>query len=124
MHDSIPREPIVYPRLAQLCLAFPEAVEVEQFGHPWFKAGKRPFCIYGTEPDHPTISFAAERDDQEALCNMGPFRPTPYMHQHGWVTYDVPAGEEPDWELVAELLTAGYRKVALARMVQALDARD
>lgn len=120
-HDPIALDPAIYPRLQAICLAYPETIEAQQFGHPWFKAGKRPFCIYGIQDDAAAIAFAAEKDDQEALCAMGPFRPTPYMHQHGWVTYDVPAGSEPDWPLVQELAEAGYRKVALKRMLNQLD---
>ena len=45
-------------------------------------------------------------------------RPTPYMHQHGWVTLDV---AEPDWDLMDDLLDSAYRNVAIKRMLAALD---
>lgn len=122
VHDSIPRDEVIYPRLQQLCLAFPETVETENFGSPWFRAGKRPFCVYGRNGDDVALGLSTSKEDQSALCAMGPFRPTPYMHQHGWTTYDIPAGEEPDWDLLADLLDGAYRNVALKRMIQALDS--
>ncbi len=94
-------------------LAYPETAEVEQFGHPWFKAGKRPFCIVGIHEGHATISFSTPREDQDTLCAMG-LRPTPYMHQHGWVTMDVGT---PDWDFIEALMDDAYRNVALKRML-------
>jgi hypothetical protein len=44
-------------RLREVCLAYPEAVEVEQFGHPWWKAGKKSFCLFGYEDGQPGVSF-------------------------------------------------------------------
>ncbi len=106
------------------CLAYPEALEVEQFGYPWFKAGKRPFAIFGlVNPDDASVgalSFAASRDDQDALCHLDPrFRPTPYMHQHGWTTLELTG--TVDWGLIDELLESAYRRVALKRMLTTLD---
>ncbi len=100
------------------CLAYPEAMEVEQFGHPWFKAGKRPFAIFGKDEGRLTFSFSTSRMDQEGLCQLEGFWPTPYMHQHGWTTM---AADDPDWGLVDELLDSAYRHVALKRMLKALD---
>ncbi|MGB1697565.1 MAG: MmcQ/YjbR family DNA-binding protein [Thermoplasmatota archaeon] len=120
-HDSVAfegRDLAVLEEVRKRCLAYPETVEVEQFGHPWFKAGKRPFCIVSCRPAL-TIAFTADKMDQAAICQMDHFRPTPYMHQHGWVTYDVP--DDVDWDLVGELLESGYRKVALARMIKKLE---
>lgn len=119
MHERIqwtPDEAKLVDAMRARCLAFPEAVEVEQFGHPWFKAGKRPFCIAGRD-EHVTFSFSTPKADQDTLCSMG-LRPTPYMHQHGWVTLDV---AEPDWQLVDDLLDSAYRNVAIKRMLAALD---
>lgn len=109
-------------RVRRTCLAYPEAHEVEQFGHPWFKAGRRPFCVLGLDGGVVEVAFAVSREDQEALCAMDArFRPTPYMHQHGWTTLRLEGGV--DWGLVDELVETGYRRVALQRMVRALDAR-
>lgn len=110
----------IVAQLRERCLAFPESLEVEQFGHPWFKAGKRPFCIAGQDGKNLTISFSTSKMDQDALCQMPGFRPTPYMHQHGWTTLDVEG--EPDWGMIEQLLDTSYRNVALKRMLSQLDA--
>lgn len=108
-------------RLRRLCLAYPEAVEVEQFGEPWFKAGKRPFVVAGVHDGVFRVAFAADRMDQDALCQSPRFEPTPYLHQHGWTTYLSGAEDSVDWPLLEALIDTAYRRVALQRMVQALD---
>lgn len=115
----------VLDRLRTHCLSYPESVEVEQFGHPWFKAGKRPFVIFGQQEGDPQIAFAADKMDQEALCAMDArFFPTPYMHQHGWVSLRLKgAPSKSDWGLIDDLAETAYRRVALKRMVTALDER-
>ena len=34
-------------KVRELCLAFPEAKEVEAWGHPTFRAGKKLFAAFG-----------------------------------------------------------------------------
>ena len=125
MHGSVIFEGAAARRLERvrgICLAYPESHEVEQFGHPWFKAGRRPFCVVGLDGVVVDVAFATSREDQEALCAMDArFTPTPYLHQHGWTTLRLEG--DVDWGLVEELVETGYRRVALERMVRALEAR-
>ncbi len=108
-------------RVRAMCLAYPESHEVEQFGHPWFKAGKRPFVVFGHQQADLQIAFATPKADQGALIEMAPalFFPTPYMHQHGWTSMRLLA--KPDWQTIAQLTETAYRNVALKRMLKALD---
>ena len=46
--------------------------------------------------------------------------PTPYIHQHGWVTRRL--AEPVDWDEVEQHLLDSYRLQALKRMLRALDA--
>jgi len=124
MHGTVRFEgadAVLLERVRSLCLAYPEAVEVEQFGLPWFKAGKRPFLVFGHQRDDPQIAFALSRDDQEALVAMAPdrFFPTPYLHQHGWTSLRI--ADDPDWPTIERLTDDAYRKVALQRMLKTLD---
>lgn len=130
VHDRLQRErdPRVLAKVRKLCLAYPESSEVQQFGAPWFKAGKRPFVVYGTSEKVDGVwrgrdgaSFAMSRMDQSALCEDPRFKPTPYMHQHGWVTLSFAGGV--DWGEVTDLVDSAYRHVANQRMLKALDAR-
>ncbi len=106
-------------RLRRLCLRYPEAVEVEQFGGPWWKAGKKSFCIYGAHEGRSGAAFNLCAMDQALLVEDPCFSPTRHLGQHGWTTmlFDGTV----DWEHVEELIDVAYRRVALKRMLKALD---
>ena len=106
-------------QLRGICLELPEASETLNFGNPWFRAGKRPFAIFSVRDAVPGISFRADPFARELLLDDERYVPTPYMHQHGWVTLRL---EKPvDWDEVEEHLLDSYRLQALKRMLRALD---
>lgn len=120
-------EAAIADQIRHLAMAYPETVETENFGRPWFRAGKRPFVVIGKDDNNPesrlSIHFSTSRDDQDVLVRSADcFRPTPYMHQHGWTTYDFQG--EPDWSIIEDLMESGYRHVALKRMLRQLDNQD
>ncbi len=106
-------------RLRKLCMGYPEALEAEQFGRPWWKAGKKPFCIYGGEGGGSGASFNLSLTEQATLTQDPRFTRTRYLGQHGWTTMDFKGRIE--WALVQELIDVAYRRVALKRMLKALD---
>ena len=106
-------------RLRKICMAYPEVVEAIQFGSPWWKAGKRSFCIYGTEDGRSAVSFNLHRDDQAALVEDPRFEKSHYIGQHGWTSMAL-AGRI-DWGEIEDLVESAYRKVALKRMLKVLD---
>jgi predicted DNA-binding protein (MmcQ/YjbR family) len=105
-------------RVRRICMAYPEAVEVEQFGEPWWKAGKKAFCSYGAEGMQEGMAFNLTLLDQQQLCKDPRFAPTHYIGQHGWTTLTF--GKKVDWDEVEELVDIAYRKVANKRMLAAL----
>jgi predicted DNA-binding protein (MmcQ/YjbR family) len=107
-------------RLRSLCLAFPETVEIEAWGHPNFRAGKRTFAAFEWWRGRPGIAVRVDPFDQADLLQSGRFFAPPHG-QGRWLA--VWADEELDWALLEELLETSYRSVALARMIRALDAR-
>ena len=107
-------------RLRKTCLAYPEAVEVEQFGSPWWKAGKKSFCIYGSSDGHVGASFNVSPEEQSLLLEDPRFYRTGHIGQHGWTSMRF--DERIDWPLVEELVEVAYRRVALKRMLKALDS--
>jgi len=122
-------DPHLLARFAEICLAFPEAVEVEQFGGPWYKAGKKPFAYYGSESERTPdgeyhgvdgAAFNLTPLDQSAVLEDPRFTRPHYIGHHGWVAtrWD----REPDWDEVRELALSAYRKVANARQLKALEA--
>ena len=105
----------VLEKVRRICLAFPEANEGESFGHPWFRAGKKPFAIYGEA----TLSLKLP----EALCAAVAGDPrwsvTHYIGQHGWRTRTV-TGKLCLAE-IAMLVETSYRMAAQKKMLAELD---
>jgi predicted DNA-binding protein (MmcQ/YjbR family) len=107
--------------LRELCLAFPEAVEVEAWGRPTFRAGKKIFAVFEGDDDHPyAVIFKPEPGERPALLADPRFYSPRYWGPGGWLSLDFTAAEV-DWDEVAELLDGSYRQVALKRMLKALD---
>lgn len=108
--------------LRALCLAFPEAVEVEAWGRPTFRAGKKIFALFEGHADHPyAVIFKPEPAERPALLGDRRFSSPPYWGPSGWLALDLGAADV-DWTEVAELVEGSYRQVALKRMIAALPA--
>lgn len=108
-------------KVRAICLALPEAREVEAWGHPTFRAGKKMFAAFGgEETDFLALGMKVGFERQEELLKDERFFPTPYAAYQGWVSLRIDS--ETDWDEVSELLREAYRQVALQRMLKALDA--
>lgn len=107
-------------RLRALCLALPEAGEVEAWGHPTFRAGKKLFAAFGQDDGGLTVGLKVGFDRQEELLKDGRFFPTPYAARQGWVSLRIDG--TTDWDEVGGLVREAYRQVALKRMLKALEA--
>ncbi|MBA3280862.1 MAG: MmcQ/YjbR family DNA-binding protein [Acidimicrobiia bacterium] len=106
--------------LRERALAFPEAVEVEAWGRPTFRAGKIFALFSGTEDRPYGVIFKPDADDRHALLEDDRFYSPPYYGPGGWLTLDFEAASV-DWDEVGELLDASYRQIALKRQLKALD---
>ena len=106
----------------RICLALPEAIEVEAWGRPTFRAGKM-FAVFNgsLEEDRTALLFKPEADERPALTSDPRFYVPPYLGPGGWLGLDLRASPI-DWNEVAELVEASYRQVALKRMLRALDS--
>jgi hypothetical protein len=105
----------------RVCLALPETAEVEAWGRPTFRAGKRMFAVLGGNDYHPyALVLKPDPAEREALIADPRFYVPPYHGPYGWVALDLTAAEV-DWVEVAELAETSYRQVALKRMLAALD---
>ena len=100
-------------------MGYPEVVEAEQFGGPWWKAGKKSFCIYGANDGGSGVQFNLSREAQDDLLHDARFEPASYIGHHGWTAMKFRGKIE--WPLVRELVDVAYRRVALKRMLKALD---
>ena len=107
--------------LRAVCLALPESSEVEAWGLPTFRAGKKIFAVFaGSHDQRYHVIFKPEADERPALLNDERFFSPPYWGPGGWLALDFTAAPV-DWTEVAELIEGSYRQVALKRMLKVLD---
>ena len=110
--------------LRRVALSFPESVEIEAWGRPTFRAGKKMFATFVHHDGHGfAVSFKADPAERPALVDDPRFYVPPYTGPSGWLALDLTVAT-PDWTEVRELLESAYRQVALKRMLAALDERD
>jgi predicted DNA-binding protein (MmcQ/YjbR family) len=106
----------------EICLALPEATEVEAWGRPTFRA-KKIFALFTGDEAHPyALTLKPDADEQVALVQDPRFYAPPYWGPFGWLSLDLTAAPV-DWTEVAELVETSYRQIALKRMLAVLDAR-
>lgn len=117
-----PFHPLVL-KIREIAMAYPEAAEVESWGRPSFRAGKKVFLLVGTMNAPFSILFTPDEDDRQALTQDARFFVPKYWGASGWLGLDV-SPDDTDWTEVAELIDASYRQVALVRQLKQLDARD
>jgi predicted DNA-binding protein (MmcQ/YjbR family) len=105
-----------------ICLALPEAVEVEAWGHPTFRVGKKIFAGFGEHEGRPSLGFKPFPAHEEKLLEDPRFFTPPYVGRFGWVSVwlDGPV----DWDQIRGLVTESYRQIAPKRLAAALDALD
>jgi predicted DNA-binding protein (MmcQ/YjbR family) len=109
-------------RIRALCLALPETSEVEAWGHPTFRAGKKMFAAFGQQDGTVTVGLKVGFDRQEELLADDCFFPTPYAAHQGWVSLRL--DERTDWDALPGLVCEAYHQVALRRMLKALEAEQ
>ena len=108
-------------RVREMCLGYPESAEVESWGRPIFRAGKKMFVVYGSmEPHQSSLIFKPDPEERPALMADSRFFSPKYFGPAGWVALDL-AKAVRDWVEVAELIETSYRQVALQRMLKTLD---
>jgi predicted DNA-binding protein (MmcQ/YjbR family) len=110
----------ILEELRTLCLALPETMERNSFGHPNFVAGEKTFVTFEQFNGRPSIAFRSDHDNVERLSGDPLFFATPYGRGQ-WLSLWVDGTF--DWNVVKELVNTSYRLVALKRMLVALDAR-
>jgi len=113
-------------QLRKLCLALPEAHEVEAWGEPTFRVRNKLFAMYAAAGNHhgggrPAVWFKAGPGNQALMVKAAPTRffVPPYVGPSGWVGAWLDGGVE--WEELAALLRDAYRLVAPERLVMTLE---
>ncbi len=113
-------------RLRKLCLALPEAHEVEAWGEPTFRVRNKLFAMYASADTHhgggrPAVWCKAGPGNQDLLVRAAPdrFFVPPYVGPSGWV--GVWLDGDVDRDELAELLRDAYKLTAPRRLVARLE---
>jgi hypothetical protein len=119
----MPASPLV--RLRKICLALPEAHEVEAWGEPTFRVRNRMFATYASSDSHhgggrPAAWCKAAEGDQALMVRAAPRRYfiPPYVGKSGWV--GVWLDGKIDWKELAAVIESGYRLIAPRRLIARL----
>lgn len=116
--------PRTLTRLRKVCLALPEAHEVEAWGAPTFRVKNKMFAMYAEPGNHhgdgrAAVWCKAAPGEQALMVKTAPdqFFVPAYVGPSGWV--GVWLDGKPDWDGLADILRDGYRLVA-PKKLQAL----
>ena len=112
-------------RLRKLCLALPEAHEVEAWGAPTFRIRNKLFAMHASPGNHhgggrPAVWVKAAPGNQELMVRAEPDRyfVPPYVGPSGWI--GVWLDGDVDWPTLKELVHDSFRLVAPKRVAALL----
>ena len=115
-------------RLRRLCLALPEAHEVEAWGEPTFRVKNKLFAMYADAADHHgggrnAVWCKAAPGNQALMVKAAPdrFFVPPYVGPSGWVGIYLDA--DTDWDELADLLRDSWRMTAPKKLIARLEDR-
>jgi predicted DNA-binding protein (MmcQ/YjbR family) len=108
-------------RLRKICLALPEAHEVEAWGEPTFRVRNKLFAMFASASTHhgegrPAVWCKAGPGNQEIMVRGAPdrFFVPPYVGPNGWIGIWLEGSV--DWNELADLLRDSYHLVAPKRL--------
>jgi predicted DNA-binding protein (MmcQ/YjbR family) len=112
-------------KVRKICLALPEAHEVEAWGEPTFRVRNKLFAMYSAEDNHhgsgrPGIWIKSTHVNQDLILQSDAdryFKP-PYVGPSGWI--GVYLDGKPDWSIISEILRDGYLLTAPKRVAAEL----
>jgi len=99
-------------RLRRICLALPEAAEVEAWGDPTYRVRNRIFAMEKRGDDRLSVWCKAPEGSQQVLTGADPerFFVPPYVGPKGWI--GIRLDRRPDWAEVETLIRRSYRLIA------------
>lgn len=114
-------------RLRKICLALPEAHEVEAWGEPTFRVRNKLFAMFASASTHhgggrPGVWCKAGPGNQALMVSAEPSRyfVPPYVGPSGWV--GIWLDRDPDWKEVAALMRDSYSLIAPKKLLALLAA--
>src|SRR4051794_2881425 len=113
-------------RLREVCLALPEAHEVEAWGEPTFRVRNKLFAMHSSAGTHhgagrPGVWIASTRVSQDLVLRARPDRyfSPPYVGPSGWIGAWL--DKNPLWTEITELLRDAYRLKAPKKLAATLE---
>ena len=113
-------------RLRQICLALPEAHEVEAWGEPTFRVRNKLFAMHSSAGTHhgrgrPGVWIASTHVSQDMVLRARPDRyfSPPYVGPSGWIGAWL--DKSPLWGEITELLRDAYRLKAPKKLADTLE---
>ena len=88
-------------------MSLAEVSEIEAWGHPNFRVGKKTFAVFEVYRGRPCIAVKAEDGLQQLLIDEVRFFRTPYIGNRGWISAWV--DRDVDWTLLEDLVKRSYR---------------
>ena len=117
--------PAPLTRVRKLCLALPQAHEVEAWGEPTFRVKNKIFAMYAAANNHHGdgrcgLWIKATPINQQLLLRADPDRyfSPPYVGPKGWI--GIYLDEDPDWAAVVDLVRDAWRLTAPKRLAATL----
>ena len=114
-------------KVRKICLALPEAHEVEAWGEPTFRVRNKLFAMYAAPGNHHGagregvwIKSTHVNQDLMLQSDADRFFVPPYVGPSGWI--GVYLDGRPDWSIIADILRDGYLLTAPKRVAALLDA--
>ena len=123
---TAPTQPI--DRLRIVCLALPEAHEVEAWSEPTFRVKNKIFAMYAASDTHhgagrPAVWVKSTHLIQDMLIHDDPDRyfAPPYVGPKGWL--GIRLDRRPNWKTTGDLIRDAYLLTAPKRIAAMLGRR-
>ncbi|MEO8456443.1 MAG: MmcQ/YjbR family DNA-binding protein [Chloroflexota bacterium] len=107
-------------KLREICLALPDVVEGEAWGHPVWRVGKSLFAGYGLQGRW-CVNVKLEEPHADLLRNDPRLVSTTLWGRNRWVSLEAAKIEE--WAEIADMVLEGYRMSAGKRSLAKLGDR-
>jgi hypothetical protein len=120
--------PSVIDRVRRICLALPEAHEVEAWGEPTFRVKNKLFAMYAAEGNHhgagrPALWIKSTHVNQDLLIRSDAdrFFSPPYVGPSGWVGMYL--DKKPDWKILSDIVRDAWCLTAPKKLSALLKER-
>jgi hypothetical protein len=115
----------ILARVREICLALPEATELETWGAPTFRVRSKIFAMPRTGDGRASLWCKGPPGVQQILVGADPdlFFVPPYVGHNGWIGIRLDL-EGTDWEEVAGLVEESYRMTAPKRLAAQIETNS